>query len=151
MYVPDITTFLGLFVFVLDAYNYQILYGLSLVSMCSITIHRRCLLGTLARDFQFYRFAVYAAIKLRRQLCAAIINAPMIFFMTENLGPLTEVFTKDLGVINTERKYLTFASRRYQLFSFVLTFFHSVRRNPRGSHIPLYLLRYYGFNFCAVY
>jgi hypothetical protein len=68
----------------------------------------------MARDFLFYRFSVFAAIKLRRQLCAAIINAPMIFFMTENLGPLTEVFTKDLGVLNTERTYLAYVPRQKQ-------------------------------------
>ena len=32
--------------------------------------------------------------------------------MTENLGPLTGVFTKDLGVVNTERKYFAFTQRR---------------------------------------
>jgi hypothetical protein len=72
----------------------------------------RCMIGTWARDFQFYRFAALASTKMRRDLCSAIIKAPMIFFMTENLGPLTGVFTKDLGVVNTERKYFAFTQRR---------------------------------------
>jgi ABC-type multidrug transport system fused ATPase/permease subunit len=42
---------------------------------------------------------------MRRALCAAIMQAPMMFFMTENLGPLTGVFTRDLNVVCEERAY----------------------------------------------
>jgi len=104
----------------------QVIYQKCSVSICNIRIDLRCLLFTLARDFLFYRFSVLAATKLRRELCAAIINAPMIFFMTENLGPLTEVFTKDLGVLNAERTYLAHVPRPKQQFSRVLTLFLSV-------------------------
>ncbi len=41
--------------------------------------------------------------RMRRALCNAIMQAPMLFFMTENLGPLTGVFTRDLSVITEER------------------------------------------------
>ena len=117
--LSHIIQFLGVYLYLHNAPNIAwFLYN--------ITISRSSVLGTLARDFQFYRFAVYAAIKLRRDLCAAIINAPMIFFMTENLGPLTEVFTKDLGVLNAERTYLAHVPRPKQQFSLVLTLFRSV-------------------------
>ena len=70
------------------------------------------IVGLLLRDIGFFRFSVLSATEMRRALCVAIMQAPMMFFMTENLGPLTGVFTKDLGVVNTERKYFAFTQRR---------------------------------------
>jgi len=66
---------------------------------------RSFILGLLLRDIGFFRFSVLSATEMRRALCAAIMQAPMMFFMTENLGPLTGVFTRDLNVVCEERAY----------------------------------------------
>ncbi len=63
------------------------------------------ILGLFLRDVGFFRFSVLSATEMRRALCAAIMQAPMMFFMTENLGPLTGVFTRDLGIVSEERTY----------------------------------------------
>jgi len=60
------------------------------------------ILGLVLRDFFFFRFSVLSAAQMRRDLSAAIMQAPMMFFMTENLGPLTGVFTRDLDVVSEE-------------------------------------------------
>ena len=73
------------------------------------------IVGLLLRDIGFFRFSVLAATKMRRALCAAIMQAPMMFFMTENLGPLTGVFTRDLSIVSEERA--CFACIQYTVFS----------------------------------
>lgn len=73
------------------------------------------IVGLLLRDIGFFRFSVLAATKMRRDLCAAIMQAPMMFFMTENLGPLTGVFTRDLSIVSEERA--CFACIQYTVFS----------------------------------
>jgi hypothetical protein len=67
------------------------------------------IVGLLLRDIGFFRFSVLSATEMRRALCAAIMQAPMMFFMTENLGPLTGVFTRDLNVVCEERAYFACA------------------------------------------
>jgi len=79
------------------------------------------IVGLVLRDFFFFRFSVLSAAQMRKDLSAAIMQvgadrlwllllllllllmlvfsspyaqAPMMFFMTENLGPLTGVFTR---------------------------------------------------------
>jgi hypothetical protein len=61
--------------------------------------------GLFLRDCQFFRFSVRAATEMRRALCRVIMLAPMLFYMTENLGPLTGVFTRDLSIISEERTF----------------------------------------------
>ena len=66
---------------------------------------RSFIVGLLLRDIGFFRFSVLSATEMRRALCAAIMQAPMMFFMTENLGPLTGVFTRDLSIVSEERAF----------------------------------------------
>jgi ATP-binding cassette subfamily C (CFTR/MRP) protein 1 len=68
---------------------------------------RSFIVGLLLRDIGFFRFSVLSATEMRRALCTAIMQAPMMFFMTENLGPLTGVFTRDLSIVSEERAYET--------------------------------------------
>jgi hypothetical protein len=70
---------------------------------------RSFIIGLLLRDIGFFRFSVLSATEMRRALCAAIMQAPMMFFMTENLGPLTGVFTRDLSIVSEERAYFACA------------------------------------------
>jgi len=67
---------------------------------------RSFIVGLLLRDIGFFRFSVLSATEMRRALCAAIMQAPMMFFMTENLGPLTGVFTRDLSIVSEERAFI---------------------------------------------
>jgi ABC-type multidrug transport system fused ATPase/permease subunit len=90
---------------------HSIIIMLQTLSLCMF-IHthtpnpcRSFILGLLLRDIGFFRFSVLSATEMRRALCAAIMQAPMMFFMTENLGPLTGVFTRDLNVVCEERAY----------------------------------------------
>ncbi len=80
----------------LDTLNLLIVFHL-IQCVCSFII------GLLLRDISFFRFSVQSATEMRRALCAAIMQAPMMFFMTENLGPLTGVFTRDLSIVSEER------------------------------------------------
>jgi hypothetical protein len=66
---------------------------------------RSFIVGLFLRDCLFFRFSVRAASEMRRALCNTIMQAPMLFFMTENLGPLTGVFTRDLSIVSEERAY----------------------------------------------
>jgi ABC-type multidrug transport system fused ATPase/permease subunit len=58
---------------------------------------------TIARfacDILVYRAAINAAQRMRKNFCDSILNAPMSFFMTENLGPLVDVFSGDMSAVS---------------------------------------------------
>ena len=39
---------------------------------------------------------------MRKAFCTSVINAPMRFFMTENLGPIVQVFSRDLTIVSED-------------------------------------------------
>lgn len=58
---------------------------------------------TIARfacDILVYRAAINGAQRMRKNFCDSILNAPMTFFMTENLGPLVDVFSGDMSAVS---------------------------------------------------
>ena len=58
---------------------------------CALVILR------LFTDYIVYKYgALDAAQRIRRSLCDAICNAPITFFMTENIGKIGTVFSRDL-------------------------------------------------------
>jgi len=53
-------------------------------------------------DFLVFSAGTKGAQRLRKAFCTSVINAPMSFFMTENLGPIVEVFSRDLNIVSED-------------------------------------------------
>ena len=70
---------------------FQVIFVCVLVAMA---------LSRFSNDFFVYKSAINGAQRMRKNFCACILNAPMTFFMTENLGPLVDVFSGDLSTVS---------------------------------------------------
>jgi ABC-type multidrug transport system fused ATPase/permease subunit len=49
-----------------------------------------------------YSAGTLGAKRMRKAFCSSVINAPMTFFMTENLGPIVQVFARDLAIVSED-------------------------------------------------
>jgi ABC-type multidrug transport system fused ATPase/permease subunit len=58
---------------------------------------------------------------MRKAICKTVINAPMSFFMTENLGPLVGVFSRDMAIIGDELMQDAHMGALYITFNFAAT------------------------------
>jgi len=58
---------------------------------------------------------------MRKAICKTVINAPMSFFMTENLGPLVGVFSRDMTIIGEELMQDVHMGALYITFNFAAT------------------------------
>jgi ABC-type multidrug transport system fused ATPase/permease subunit len=61
---------------------------------CIMTVAR------ISNDVLVYHSAIDGAQRMRKNFCDCIMNAPMTFFMTENLGPLVDVFSGDMSAVS---------------------------------------------------
>ena len=57
-------------------------------------------LARVSCDVLVYYAAINGAQRMRKNFCESIMNAPMTFFMSENLGPLVDVFTGDMSTVS---------------------------------------------------
>jgi ABC-type multidrug transport system fused ATPase/permease subunit len=64
------------------------------IIFCIMTI------GRISNDVLVYQSAINGAHRMRKNFCDCIMNAPMTFFMTENLGPLVDVFSGDMSTVS---------------------------------------------------
>jgi len=80
----------------------QLFFGISgvmfqVVLVCTIVVMA---LSRISNDFLVYKTAINGAQRMRKNFCECVLNAPMIFFMTENIGPLVDVFSGDLSTVS---------------------------------------------------
>lgn len=64
-----------------------------------------CIFGIMSiakvvSDVLVYTAAINGAQRMRKNFCESIMNAPMTFFMSENLGPLVDVFSGDMSTVS---------------------------------------------------
>jgi ABC-type multidrug transport system fused ATPase/permease subunit len=78
-------------------------------------------------DFMAFHFAARSERNMRRAICKTVVNAPMTFFMTENLGPLIGVFSRDLAIIGDELMQDIHMGALYMMFNIASTVFVCVR------------------------
>jgi ABC-type multidrug transport system fused ATPase/permease subunit len=57
-------------------------------------------LSRFSNDFLVYKSTINGAQRMRKNFCECVLNAPMTFFMTENIGPLVDVFSGDLSTVS---------------------------------------------------
>ena len=53
-------------------------------------------------DYLVFSAGTKGAQRMRKAFCTSVINAPMSFFMTENLGPIVQVFSRDLNIVSED-------------------------------------------------
>jgi ATP-binding cassette, subfamily C (CFTR/MRP), member 1 len=53
-------------------------------------------------DYLTYSAGTNGSQRMRKAFCASVLKAPMSFFMTENLGPIIQVFSRDLSVVSED-------------------------------------------------
>ena len=56
----------------------------------------------VAVDYLIYSAGTKGAQRMRKAFCTSVIKAPMSFFMSENLGPIIQVFSRDLTVVTED-------------------------------------------------
>jgi ABC-type multidrug transport system fused ATPase/permease subunit len=70
--------------------TYQVIIG------CIITLMAA---ARILSDVSVYQSAINGSQRMRKSFCHCILNAPMSFFMSENLGPLVSVLSGDVSVV----------------------------------------------------
>jgi ATP-binding cassette subfamily C (CFTR/MRP) protein 2 len=78
-------------------------------------------------DFMAFHFAARSERNIRRAICKTVVNAPMTFFMTENLGPLIGVFSRDMAIIGDELMQDIHMGILYMIFNVGSTVFVCIR------------------------
>lgn len=78
-------------------------------------------------DFMAFYFAARSERNMRYAMCKTVVNAPMTFFMTENLGPLIGVFSRDMSIISDELMQDVHMGALYMIFNIASTVFVCVR------------------------
>jgi ABC-type multidrug transport system fused ATPase/permease subunit len=56
----------------------------------------------ITMDLLAYRLGALSERNMRKAFCTTVSRAPMNFFMSENLGPLVSVFSRDMSVVGQE-------------------------------------------------
>ena len=85
------------------------------ISFCGVIVFR------VVPDFMAFYFAAASERNMRKAICKTVINAPMSFFMTENLGPLIGVFSRDMAIIGDELMQDVHMGALYIIFNFAST------------------------------
>ena len=70
--------------------------GILVISFACVVVFR------IIPDFMAFYFAARSERHMRKAICRSVVNAPMSFFMTENLGPLIGVFSRDMSIIGDQ-------------------------------------------------
>jgi ABC-type multidrug transport system fused ATPase/permease subunit len=78
-------------------------------------------------DLMAFNLAALSERNMRKAICKTVANAPMTFFMTENLGPLIGVFSRDLAIIGDELMQDSHMGLLYIIFNLASTVFVCVR------------------------
>jgi ABC-type multidrug transport system fused ATPase/permease subunit len=81
-------------------------------------------------DFMAFYFAAASERNMRNAICRTVVNAPISFFMTENLGPLIGVFSRDMAIIGDELMQDVHMGAIYITFNVASTVFVCIRFPP---------------------
>jgi ATP-binding cassette, subfamily C (CFTR/MRP), member 1 len=96
------------------------------INILAVTFVAVILLRALP-DFMAFNLAALSERNMRKAICKTVVNAPMTFFMTENLGPLIGVFARDLAIIGDELMQDSHMGLLYIIFNLASTVFVCVR------------------------
>ena len=79
-----------------------------------------------------YNAGTIGAQRMRKAFCTSVMKAPMSFFMSENLGPIVQVFSRDLNIVSED---LIDAFHYAVLYTFIML--SSVVRT--AADLPIFL------------
>lgn len=77
----------------------------------------------LTMDFSAHFIAFLSERNMRRAFCSTITQAPLSFFMAENLGPLVSLFSKDLSSMGEQLMQDFHAGVYYMAYNFAVSVF----------------------------
>ena len=88
------------------------------------------MLVRIALDLSAFHIGSVCERNMRKAFCSAVARAPMSFFMTENLGPLVSVFSRDMTIVGEELMQDFHSGIYYMLFSFAVSVFVCTKFPP---------------------
>ena len=101
-------------------------FNMNILALCFIGV----IITRIVLDLFVFHYGAAAERNMRKTFCTTVINAPMTFFMTENLGPIISVFSRDLSIIGDELAQDFHAGVYYIIFNFAVSVFVCVRFPP---------------------
>ena len=85
------------------------------------------MLVRITLDLCAFHIGAVSERNMRKAFCSTVVNAPMSFFMTENLGPLISVFSRDMAIVGEELMQDFHAGVYYMTFNIAVTVFVCTR------------------------
>jgi ABC-type multidrug transport system fused ATPase/permease subunit len=67
-----------------------------------IIIQSHFYLFQVLSDYLAYNAGRTGALRMRKAFCTSVMKAPFTFFMSENLGPIVQVFSRDLNIVSED-------------------------------------------------
>jgi ATP-binding cassette subfamily C (CFTR/MRP) protein 1 len=101
-------------------------FNMNILALCFVGV----MVTRIILDLGAFHYGAAAERNMRKIFCTTVVNAPMTFFMTENLGPIISVFSRDLSIVGDELAQDFHAGIYYIIFNFAVSVFVCVRFPP---------------------